>query len=155
MGLDWDAWKRSIGGQIGLRVSMQPVIATESAAAQIGIAMNTLTGFGKQDRPILAEQNLTNRFTLQNQGQRLPGTLERETSVQGRRGTPGLKDIPVFKYIFSLEIRAQKRSRLFIPATPVFSNVAFNTKSIEDREVQFDDDQMGSPMGGEAKALKR
>jgi len=81
--------------------------------------------------------------------------LERETSVQGRRGTPGLKDIPVFKYIFSLEIRAQKRSRLFIPATPVFSNVAFNTKSIEDREVQFDDDQMGSPMGGEAKALKR
>lgn len=116
----------------GLLISIAPVIATDSVQAEIDIAMNTVTGYDTVDRPILTEQNLNNRFTLQNGEQLLLGTLERERSVNSRRGIPGLKDIPVIKYLFSVETRRNERSRLFILATPRFSNVGFAARSIEE-----------------------
>lgn len=116
----------------GLLVNIQPIISTETVTARINIALNTVTGFDKIDRPIVTEQNLTNRFTLENNKQILLGTLERESVLEGRRGIPVLKDLPVLKYIFGVESSRSDRSRIFILATPTFSNVSFNAKSLED-----------------------
>lgn len=114
----------------GLLIVIQPNITTESVSAEISIALNTVTGLDQQNRPILTEQNLANRFTLQNKNQLLLGTLERETEVDSRRGIPGLKDLPVLKYVFGVESSQKSRSRVFILATPTFSNVSFNAIAI-------------------------
>jgi len=116
----------------GLLISIEPIITTDSVQAEIDVAMNTVTGYDRLDRPVVTEQNLTNRVTLQDQAQLLLGTLERQRTVEARRGIPGLKDLPVLKYLFGVETRRTERSRLFILATPRFSNVTFDARSLED-----------------------
>ncbi len=141
----------------GLLISIAPNITTESVQAEIDIALNTVTGFDQLDAPIVTEQNLTNRFTLKNQEEILLGSLERKTTVNTRRGIPGLKDIPVIKYLFSVESDQLVRSRLFILATPKFSNTSFDAKSLADlkttpvlrhdsREVTLEDGALDEPL---------
>lgn len=114
----------------GLLIVIQPVIGVEAVTAKIDIALNTVTGFDRQERPIVTEQTLENLFTLQNEKRILLGTLERQSIINGRRGIPGLKEIPVAKYLFSVESRRSERSRLFILATPRFSNLGFEARTL-------------------------
>jgi type II secretory pathway component GspD/PulD (secretin) len=141
----------------GLLIRIQPVIGLETVTAKIDIDLNTVTGFDRNDRPIVTEQKLANLFTLHNGKQILLGTLERQTVVDARRGIPGLKSIPVLKYLFSVEAQRVERSRVFILATPRFSNVGFSAKtiadlrnnvpalSIVDRDVVLDDGKLIEP----------
>lgn len=141
----------------GLLISIAPIISTESVLAEIDIALNTVTGYDELDRPIVTEQNLTNRFTLQDNEEILLGTLERESVVEARRGIPGLKDLPVLPFLFSVESRQTERSRLFILATPHYSNVGFEAKSIAElkstsalrqapRQINLEDGEVESSM---------
>jgi type II secretory pathway component GspD/PulD (secretin) len=116
----------------GLSIRIQPVIGTETVTATIDIALNTLNGYDRVDRPIVTVQRLQNLFTLHNGEQILLGTLERNTLVTARRGIPGLKDIPVLQYLFSVESQRTERGRLFILATPTFSNVRLSASTLSE-----------------------
>lgn len=119
-------------GHEGIAIAIQPLIGTQTVTASIEIVVNTFIGFDQLNKPLLAEQKLQNRVTLQDGRQILLGTLERETRVDGRRGIPFLRDIPVLKYLFSVENQRSERSRLFLIANPTFSNVGYDAQSIAD-----------------------
>jgi type II secretory pathway component GspD/PulD (secretin) len=119
-------------GEEGIVISIQPVIGTEAVTADVKVAVNTVTGHDQLGKPIVALQELTNQFTLVNDQQLLLGTLEREMTVTGRSGIPGLKDIPVIKYLFSVETDRKQKSRLFIVANPTFRHVGYDAATIGD-----------------------
>lgn len=116
----------------GLLVTIRPIIGTEIVTAKVDISLNTLNGYDEQNRPIVTEQDLSNEFRVRDNDPLLLGTLERQTSVEGRRGLPGLKNIPIIKYAFSVEDSRSTSARLFIIATPAFSNVGFDAKNLAD-----------------------
>lgn len=143
-------------GEEGIVVNIQPVIGTEAVTADVKIAVNTVTGHDQLGKPIVALQDLTNQFTLINGQPLLLGTLEREMTVEGRSGIPGLKDIPVIKYLFSVETDRKQKSRLFIVANPTFRHVGYDAAnlaeaktepvlSIEERELVLDDGGLLTP----------
>lgn len=116
----------------GIFIAIQPLIGTETVTASIEIAVNTFNALDRLGRPIVAEQRLSNRFTLENGEQILLGTIERETEVESRSGIPLLKDLPVAKHLFSVETTRAERSRLFLIATPKFSNVTYDALSLSE-----------------------
>jgi type II secretory pathway component GspD/PulD (secretin) len=116
----------------GLRIEIQPVIGTSMVSAVVGIQMNTVTGFDQQGRPIITEQVLTNRFTVRNGEELLLGTLERRRDVSSRSGIPGLKDLPVIKYLTSIERQRTDASRIFILATPRTSSTTFVATTVDE-----------------------
>ncbi len=118
----------------GIYIAIQPVIGTESVTADIDISVNSVTGYDSLGRPMVTEQDLTNQFTLQDGRQILLGTLERETSVETRSGIPGLRDIAVLKYLFSVKTTRAESSRLFILATPTFSATGYDAKTIDEQK---------------------
>jgi type II secretory pathway component GspD/PulD (secretin) len=152
---------RELGlGDEGLQIVLLPQIGTESVTADIDITLNTVTGFDQLGRPIISRQELTNLFTLQDGKQLLLGTLERETATKTRRGIPGLMEVPVLKYLFSVEATRNSRSRLFLIATPKFSNISFGAREIkeldkapalqgEERAVQLEDAFWPEPLSTE------
>lgn len=116
----------------GMIIEISPVISALSVRADILIKVNTLTGYDQLDRPLVTEQVLSNQFTLQDGEQILLGTLERQTEVTEERGIPFLKDIPVLKVLFNVETSRMMDSRVFIVATPKFSNVRFNAQNFDE-----------------------
>ncbi len=116
----------------GLRIEIQPVIGTSMVSATVDIQMNTVTGYDQQGRPIITEQLLTNRFTVRNGEELLLGTLERRREVSSRSGIPGLKDLPVIKYLTSIQRQRTEASRVFILATPRTSSTTFHATSVDD-----------------------
>lgn len=118
--------------QEGIRMSIVPVIGVRSVSARIVIEVYTLQGFDAEGQPLVAEQTLRNHFTLQDGREILLGTVERRTEVKSRRGIPGLKDIPILKYLFSVESTREETARMFLIATPRFSNVHYDAMSLAD-----------------------
>ncbi len=116
--------------QVGLRVKIQPVIGTEAVVAAVEISVNTFNGWDPLNRPIVGSQQLTSTLGLVNGKKLLLGTIERDTKVGGRRGIPGLKDIPVLGYLFGVENTRVEKSRLFIVATPTFWNISYGARDI-------------------------
>lgn len=119
-------------GHEGLAIAIQPLIGTMTVTANIEIQVNSFIGFDQLDKPLLAEQKLLNRVTLSDGRKILLGTLERERRVEGRRGIPLLKEIPLLKYLFSVESTRLDRSRLFLIATPTFSHVGYDAPTLAD-----------------------
>ncbi|MEQ8819942.1 MAG: hypothetical protein RLY93_06825 [Sumerlaeia bacterium] len=125
---------RLASDQEGIFLSIDPVIAAHSVTADIDIAINTVVGFDKLDRPIVTEQVLDNQFTLRDGEKLLLGSLEREVAVDSRRGIPGLKDLPVLKHLFSVEVSRTESSRLFILATPRFSHIGYAAETLAEMD---------------------
>lgn len=152
-------------GEEGIFVSIQPVIGTEAVTADVRIAVNTVSGYDQLGKPIVSLQDLSNQFTIASGQQLLLGTLERETTVEGRSGIPGLKDVPVIKYLFSVETRRTQKSRLFIVANPTFRGVGYGAATlaesktapvllIDERELKLDDGGLMAPPTIDGKAVK-
>ena len=114
----------------GLQIFIQPVIGLNSVLARVEIDVNTLSGYDQQDRPLISNQRLSNQFTIHNGETLLLGTIEREQVVEARRGIPGLKSVPVLRYLFSVEGYRESRSRLFLIATPKLSNVTYQAMTL-------------------------
>lgn len=108
----------------GVAVTILPVIGTEMVMAHVAISANTVTGFDEMDRPIVSEQNVETVVTLQDQKTVCVGTIERQVDAKYRRGIPGLRDLPILKYLFSVEGTRVERSRMHVIVTPRFVNAA-------------------------------
>lgn len=105
----------------GISLSILPVIGTEMVTAQVGITANTITGYDQLDRPVISTQNFNTNVTLQNNQMLHVGTIENDVQVKYRRGIPGLKDIPVLKYLFSVEGSRSEQTKAYVIVTPTYS----------------------------------
>jgi len=112
----------------GIYVVIQPTIGTDMVTANIRLVVNSLSGYTKLDEPILSERLLDTEVTLKNGEPLSLGGIDKETTAEVRRGIPGLKNIPVLKYLFSVNGEVRRRSKVFLVLTPAFRNqVIFNS----------------------------
>ena len=106
----------------GIVLSITPVIGTEMVTANIDLASNTVTGFDELDRPLVTEHDFETTVTLQDMQWLRIATLENVFQTKYRRGIPGLKEIPVVRYLFSVEGVRYERSHTHILIRPCFCN---------------------------------
>jgi hypothetical protein len=106
----------------GIVLSITPVIGTEMVTAAIDLAANAVTGFDELDRPIVTEHDFETTVTLQDMQWLRVATLENVFETKYRRGIPGLKEIPLVRYLFSVEGVRYARSHTHIFIRPCFCN---------------------------------
>jgi hypothetical protein len=106
----------------GIVLSITPVIGTEMVTASIDLAANTVTGFDELDRPVVTEHDFETTVTLQDMQWLRIATLENVFETRYRRGIPGLKSIPLVRYLFSVEGIRYERSHTHVLIRPCFCN---------------------------------
>ncbi len=106
----------------GLLITITPVIGTDMVTAAISVSANTVTGLDELDRPIVTEQDFETVVTLQDLQPLRVATIENEIALSARRGIPVLRDLPVLKYLFSVESKRTETSHIHVIVTPCFCN---------------------------------
>lgn len=106
----------------GIFLQVQPTIGTDMVTANFRVVVNSLVGTTKLDDPIITENLVDTTVTLKDAEAFSLGGLDKETVVDTRRGIPGLKDIPVLKYLFSVESKQNRHSKVYVVVTPRFRN---------------------------------
>lgn len=115
----------------GIFLLVQPIIGTELVSADFRVVVNSFSGLTKLNDPIVTENLMQTRVTLKDGQTFSLGGLDKETAQSDRRGIPGLKDIPILKYLFSVESDTKRKSRIYVVATPRFRNqVLFNAPGL-------------------------
>lgn len=109
----------------GIYLIVQPTIGTDMVTAAIRVVVNSLSGYTKLDEPILSERLLDTMVTLKDKEAFSLGGIDKETSLNVRRGIPLLKSIPGIQYLFSVESQVHRRSKVFLVLTPTFKNQVF------------------------------
>ena len=104
----------------GITIAITPVIGTDLVTADISIDATTLNGMDVMDMPIFATQHFETSITLKNNQSLHAATIEREVTVDSRRGIPGLRDVPVVKHLFSSRTHRTETSKIFVVITPCY-----------------------------------
>lgn len=113
-----------IGGEKseGIFLVIQPTIGRELVSADIRVVVNSMTGLTKLGEPIVAENLVDTAVTLRDGQPFVLGGLNKKTVVNQRTGVPGLKEVPVIKYLFSVERERVRESKIYVVVTPRFVN---------------------------------
>jgi general secretion pathway protein D len=109
----------------GVRVEVLPFIGTESITLTVSAQVNSLVGFSKTTAvPLIAERNVNSVLNVQNGVPVVIGGLDKTTEIESTTGIPLLKDIPVLKYLFSVESTQTEKSKVLVVITPTLKNSA-------------------------------
>ena len=106
----------------GIFLSVTPTIGTQTLSADILVTVNSLVGYTKLDAPIIAERRTETTTTLTPGKVFTLGGMDKETTAKESRGIPGLKSIPVLKYLFSYEAKVTRKSTLVVTIKPKVKN---------------------------------
>lgn len=90
----------------GVEISLKAVLAEQSSTLSISAIASSITGFGQNGMPVLSKSNTDTAITINNERNFVISGLERTRSTSARQGIPGLKDVPILKYLFSREIKS-------------------------------------------------
>lgn len=121
----------------GIEITITPTIGTDIANAAITIDTHIFNGYDQAGEPLVANQHFESEVNLAEDETFRLGTVERRTEVSFRNGIPGLKDIPVLKYLFSVEGRRSEKSIIHMLATPEYYNpVRFEARETEGYAVE-------------------
>lgn len=149
------AYSRPAGGRYeSLHVKVQPLIGTEAVSAAVEIKASKRLGVDEENNPILEEQAFDSVVTLTDHQPLNLGSINRSEKVEFRRGIPGLRDIPVLKYLFSVKGHREESSKLFIIATPCFCNSVEYPKRLRHDEGEIMLQREGAPHHGHTSAAK-
>jgi type II secretory pathway component GspD/PulD (secretin) len=123
----------------GLFVAITPTIGTDLVTAQIEMTVKTLEDYDKLAQPQISTRDIKTMVTLEDQKPFLIGTAERESKGEYRNGIPGLKSIPILKYLFSVEVVRKSKSRVFVIATPSLKNqITYASRTIQGDKYEVD-----------------
>ncbi len=111
-----------VGPADGLEVTVSPTIGTEMVTADFSVHVFSLTGYTSLGTPIISDRTVKTTATLKDGDPLSLGGFDKTTTGKVRKGIPGLKDIPVIQYAFSVERDADRHSKVFVLATPKFRN---------------------------------
>ncbi|MBN1309698.1 MAG: hypothetical protein JXA18_17385 [Chitinispirillaceae bacterium] len=117
-----DADRSSWEGQkaAGIYVRVQPTLQQDSLInLNIVPVISNLTGWSPKGVPIIFERTLSTEVKVRNNAVFVLGGLRKKEIVDTRRGIPGLKDVPILKYLFSVKqkITVEREILLFIRPT--------------------------------------
>ncbi len=103
----------------GVNVTISPSIGSETMELEIVARVASHLGYTPNHQiPIVTESSVDSTVVLESGKPTVLGGLTRERTVEERSGIPGLKDIPVIKYLFSREIERSKKSQIVITVLP-------------------------------------
>lgn len=125
--------------QEGIAITILPVIAANLVTAQIGISSRTISKYDKQGNPVFTSQEYESTVTLQDNRPLHIGTLEGKDQIEQSSGIPGLKDLPVLKYIFGYQASQDVDAQLFIIATPKYSEaITYPVHEMKGKSIEGD-----------------
>lgn len=103
----------------GVRVTILPFIGAETTTLNITTQVNSLVGYTKQtDVPIISSRSLTTVANIKDGSALVLGGLDKTNTTTSTVGIPGLKDLPVLKYIFGKESKNKSTSKVLITVVP-------------------------------------
>lgn len=106
----------------GIYLAVTPTIGTRTLSADILVTVNSLVGYTKLDMPIITERRTETTATLTPGKVFTLGGMDKETVVKESRGIPGLRHIPLLKYLFSYEVEVTRKSTLIVTIKPTIKN---------------------------------
>ncbi|MBD3392431.1 MAG: hypothetical protein GF418_10165 [Chitinivibrionales bacterium] len=104
----------------GLQVSVLPTLQEDSLInLRILPVIGDLTGWSPKGMPIVFERSLSTEVKVRDNSIFVLGGLRKREAVDVRRGVPGLKEVPVLKYLFSIKqkIILEREVLVFIKPT--------------------------------------
>lgn len=103
----------------GVRVTILPFIGVETTTLSITTQVNSLVGYSKgADIPIISSRSLTTVANVKDGSALVLGGLDKTNTTTSTVGIPGLKDLPVLKYIFGKESSNKSTSKVLISVVP-------------------------------------
>lgn len=112
----------------GIYVRVLPTLQQDSLInLAIFPVISNLTGWSPKGMPIIFERRLSTEVKVRSNAVFVLGGLKKKEIVEIRRGIPGLKDIPVLQYLFSVkkQVTVEREVLIFIrPTTDVKAEVA-------------------------------
>lgn len=155
-----DAERSALEGQkaAGIYVRVLPTLQQDSLInLAIYPVISNLTGWSPKGVPIIFERTLSTEVKVRNNAVFVLGGLKKKEIVENRRGIPGLKDVPVLQYLFSVkqQITVEREVLLFIrPTTTIHTEVA--EQQIQGLMERFRKiESKGRPSRKERKARRR
>lgn len=112
----------------GISVRVRPTVQEDSLInLRIYPSISDLTGWSPKGMPIVFERRISTEVKVKDNTIFVLGGLKKRESVEVRRGIPGLKDIPVLQWFFSVKTKiiVEREVLIFIrPTTQVNTSVA-------------------------------
>jgi type II secretory pathway component GspD/PulD (secretin) len=105
----------------GLAIAVAPTVAAETTRLDCQLALRSPAGVDALGHPIYSEQSLESNISVDAGRVYSLGTLRRSTNAIQRKGIPLLKEIPLIKYLFSVETTIARESELFVFVSPTWS----------------------------------
>ncbi|MBD3420362.1 MAG: hypothetical protein GF398_09625 [Chitinivibrionales bacterium] len=125
-GRDEDAWESD--RRTGIWVSVTPNVQEDSLInLRIRPSISDLTGWSPKGMPVIFNRELDTEVKVKDNAVFVLGGLKKRESVEVRRGIPGLKEIPVLQYFFSIKQKSivEREVLIFIrPTTNVKTDLS-------------------------------
>lgn len=100
--LDWDG--RESTRYAGITLKVTPNVQEDSLInLNLSPSISDLTGWSPKGMPIIFDRSLKTEVKVKDNALFALGGLKKREAVEIRRGIPGLKDIPVIQYLFSVK----------------------------------------------------
>ncbi len=133
----------------GTTVRVCPTVQQDSLInLQISPVISDLTGWSPKGMPIVFERSINTEVKVKDNTVFVLGGLKKRESVVVRKGIPGLKEIPVLKYLFSIKqkVIVEREVLIFIrPTTQVETPIdSEDFKSIMEKYKKVVDKERGS-----------
>jgi general secretion pathway protein D len=107
---------------VGVNLDITPrVLLNREVALTVIVVVSALAGdrdVGGAILPVISNRQITHEIRLKEGETNILGGIITETESTTFRGLPGLKDIPILKYLFSQETRNRDESEIIIMLTP-------------------------------------
>lgn len=112
----------------GIYLRVRPTIQQDSLInLAIFPIISDLTGWSPKGMPIIFQRMLSTEVKVKDNSVFVLGGLKKKENVEVRRGVPGLKDVPVLQYLFSIKqkITVERELLIFIrPTTGVSTELS-------------------------------
>jgi type II secretory pathway component GspD/PulD (secretin) len=117
----------------GIQLRVLPTLQEDSLInLRVVPVISDLTGWSPKGMPIIFERSLSTEVKVRDNSVFVLGGLRRRETVDVRRGIPGLKEIPIIQYLFSVKQTAvvEREVLIFIrPTTQV--NTELSAQAVE------------------------
>jgi type II secretory pathway component GspD/PulD (secretin) len=104
--------------QVGLSLTVTPVVGMESAEVQFTFSSTELSGTTPQGTPIISTRTITSKQRLVDGQPFVFGGLTRTEDVRANNKAPWLGDIPGLGYLFGQETTSARRKEMIITVLP-------------------------------------
>ncbi len=103
----------------GMSVTVRPMVQQDSLInLRISPTISNLTGWSPKGMPIVFERRISTEVKVKDNKIFVLGGLKKREAIDVRKGIPGLKDIPVLQWLFSVRKKAVVEREVLIFIRP-------------------------------------